>query len=133
MDRKDDFEIIEDLNPVPNEIEKNSSLQPTVEVPIDNIEVPNINNFEQVNNVESVEIMDEVNAPIEMVEPVTPVPEVIDIDEGSKKPEIVEEQVMTEKQKEEKKNKSGLTLVIIVLLILILFVLFLPQISEMLS
>ena len=55
------------------------------------------------------------------------------IDEGNKKPEIIKEQVVTEKQKEEKHSKASMTLVIVILLILILFVLFLPQISEMLS
>lgn len=86
--------------------------------------------IEDINPVQTEQTTDNIVEPITNNEPVA---EVLDIDEGNKKPEIVKEQVVTEKQKEEKQNKSGMALVIVILLILILFVLFLPQISEMLS
>ena len=98
-----------------NTIEDNIISTPTVE--------PVTVNVEEV----PVEVMDEIATPV------TQAPEVLNIEEDNKKPEIVKEQVMTEEQKEEKQNKSGMTLVIVILLILILFVLFLPQISEMLA
>ena len=75
--------------------------------------------------------------PVAQIETVASAPvvetEVVDIDEGNKKPDVVQEQVITEKEKENKENKAGMTLVIVILLILILVVLFLPQITELLS
>lgn len=166
MDKNEDLEIIEDVNPINNE-----DLTSTLEsANVANESVMNSEVQPIINNVESVESgepqieqavnmnsgISEVNTEVQPIENnvesavssneeikvqavndtnVTPVvaPEVLDIDEGNKKPEIVKEQVMTEKQKEEKQSKSGMTLVIVILLILILFVLFLPQITEMLS
>lgn len=132
MDKNEDLEIIEDVNPINNEdltstLESatvaNESVMNSEVQPIDN----NVESAVSSNEEIKVQAVNDTN--------VTPVvaPEVLDIDEGNKKPEIVKEQVMTEKQKEEKQSKSGMTLVIVILLILILFVLFLPQITEMLS
>lgn len=93
-------------------------------IDIDNIEeekvpMPNEQNIEpETKDIETVSIKEAI--------------ETLDIDNVDK-PQIVQEQIVTEKEKQKKESKSGITLVIIILLILIIVVLFLPQISEMLS
>lgn len=93
-------------------------------IDIDNIEeekvlMPNEQNIEpETKDIETVSIEEAI--------------ETLDIDNVDK-PQIVQEQIVTEKEKQKKESKSGITLVIIILLILIIVVLFLPQISEMLS
>lgn len=152
MENKDELELVQNLD---NNLNGNTEAQVNNQVPENNQEFyqsvePVAPVFEGVNeNIEPLEVIDNVVPsvePVEMVEPVTqsenietvasaPVveTEVVDIDEGNKKPDVVQEQVITEKEKENKENKAGMTLVIVILLILILVVLFLPQITELLS
>ena len=161
MDKKDDLEIIEDLDPTidqPEQVQDNAlvtQIEQSVNTDLNSTDVlqpiseHNIN--QSVENSEHSFINPEVEPPrmveigettnesavsneeVKKDEVTKPAVEMLGIDEGNKKPEIIKEQVVTEKQKEEKHSKASMTLVIVILLILILFVLFLPQISEMLS
>lgn len=114
MNENNDLEIIEDLEVVPK-VEDNSNItKNNTETVVENISLED-------NSIPTQAAVEDVNA------------EIIEIDENTKKPEIMKEQVITKKEQEKKQSKASMTLVIVILLILILVVLFLPQISELLS
>lgn len=134
MDNKDEFEIIDDFNiestttNEPITVDVNSKPEEIIEevtpVPlVDNATVIETPIIEPIPTINPTVSESEVNS-------VTPQEEVVDILEETKKPEIVQEKQMTEKEKETKQSKSGLILVIVILAILIITVLLLPHIVK---
>lgn len=134
MDNKDEFEIIDDFN-----IESTTTNEPVTidEIPNPEVTIEEVTPVPLVDNVTvietpAVEPVPTINPTVSEseVNSVTPQEEVVDILEETKKPEIVQEKQMTEKEKETKQSKSGLILVIVILAILIVTVLLLPHIVK---